>query len=246
MICRHSSEPIEPPAPVTMTTRSRMQASNKPGLGRHRIAAQEIATHRPRECRQRSPCRSPAARIPAPSARARPAARAALKISRRRRRVNDGRASRIRSMLAILDQFRQVDPARYTLMPLTIRPCRLLLSSMNTSGSNARVVDRHGRQSARRPRRRRKWPRGPRSAECSGSAGSSAPRSASRRRTAARGTNRSPPRSRTAPGMSNAMPKTPSSTPLSSDGKGDGEHGLVAEKADDRAIQAQSHEDREC
>ena len=33
MICRQSSDPIEPPAPVTMTTRSRMQASNNPSFG---------------------------------------------------------------------------------------------------------------------------------------------------------------------------------------------------------------------
>ena len=42
MICRHSSDPMEPPAPVTMTTRSRMQASNKPVFRRNRVSSQQI------------------------------------------------------------------------------------------------------------------------------------------------------------------------------------------------------------
>ncbi len=43
MIWRHSSEPIEPPAPVTMTTLPWIHASEQPRVRRHRVAPEQVA-----------------------------------------------------------------------------------------------------------------------------------------------------------------------------------------------------------
>ncbi len=101
MICRQSSEPIEPPAPVTMTTRSRMQASNSPGFGG--------TESRPKRSQTSTSRMSSTVAVPVTSCSnsgtvctCTPNGSSSLKISRRRRRVNDGSASRMRSILRSL------------------------------------------------------------------------------------------------------------------------------------------------
>ena len=138
MICRHNSEPIEPPAPVTITTRSRMQASNNAGLRRHRIASREIATSTSRI--------SPTFASPVTSCSnsgtvctCTPSGSSWLKISpaapaERRQRQQDAIDA------AILDERRQLF-RREHLDPVHHAAMQALLSSMKTSGSNARVVD---------------------------------------------------------------------------------------------------------
>ena len=184
MICRHSSEPIEPPAPVTSTHLPRMHEPNSCGLRRHRIAAQQIADvdvaqlvdlrlagDQVRQVRQRLDVH--AERLER------------VRISRRRRREADGMASRIRSIRRVRTSSRQRVRAVHG-RPLMLLPCSDFLSSMNATGSKsgppssterqpragiAGPIDRHpgGRLAVRRVR-----------------AGTgSAPRSGCRRRTAA-------------------------------------------------------------
>ena len=77
-----------------------------------------------------------------------------------------------------------------------------------------------------------------------GQQGSSVRQTATRRHTEARNTSRSPRRSTTARADANSDAQKPEQQTAQRHGECDGEHGLVSEEANDRAVQAQPHESR--
>ena len=66
-IWRHSSLPIEPPAPVTSTTLPAMLRANSGGIGRHRVAAEQVGDVDLADVGRSRPCRRRARTAPAGS-----------------------------------------------------------------------------------------------------------------------------------------------------------------------------------
>ena len=135
MICRHSSEPIEPPAPVTSTHLPRMQEPNSFGCGGtgSRPAGRSTSTSHSSLI-----CALPEIRSErfGRDCTCTPSGSSCVRISRRRRRVADGMASRMRSMRCSRTSFGS-DSEPYTRMPLMLLPCSDFLSSMKATGSKS-------------------------------------------------------------------------------------------------------------
>jgi len=137
MICRHSSEPMEPPAPVTSTHFSADARPGELGFRRHRIPSQQVAHihvaqlvdlrlagNQVRQVRQRLNVHPEGFQLGedlAPAAAAR---------SGRQPPAGSGLSCACRTSSG-----RQSEP--YTRTPLILLPCSDFLSSMNATGSKS-------------------------------------------------------------------------------------------------------------
>jgi hypothetical protein len=134
-ICRHSSAPIEPPAPVTITTFAADPRPQQRWVRLDRIAAQNVRdldfaefVNAPGAAGQFRQVGKSSTRTGNPAS--------ASRISRRRRCEAEGSASKSSYLRAGRSDRGSLDGAR-TLRPRTTLPHSCGLSSTNTTGANS-------------------------------------------------------------------------------------------------------------